>query len=131
MSPQDPTVTASDTEVRPVAKYRTFKAEEKLGILTEYENATNPLERAAILRKAGVYTSHIYNWRQARDGGKTLASAPGRPRDPQTAELLRLRSENDRLQKELTKAQQIIDVQGKVSALLRMFADENVSMTGL
>jgi transposase-like protein len=120
---------AGDTEVRPVAKHRTFTAEAKLRILTAYENASNSLERAAVLRHEGIYSSHISIWRKARDGGGGKAADEkkpiGRPRDPQAAELARLRNETARLQKELSKAQQIIDVQGKVSALLQMFVSES------
>lgn len=115
-----------DTEVRPVAKHRTFTAEEKLRILTAYEGASSSLERAAVLRHEGIYSSHISIWRKARDGKIAKGKRSiGRPRDPQAAELARLRNETARLQKELSKAQQIIDVQGKVSALLQMFVSES------
>jgi transposase-like protein len=116
-----------DTEVRPVAKQRTFTAEEKLRILAAYESAFTSLERAAVLRRERIYSSHISIWRKARDGGKIGGGEKpvGRPRDPEATELARLRSETARLQKELTKAQQIIDVQGKVSALLQMFVSES------
>ena len=125
---------AGDTEVRPVAKHRTFTAEAKLRILTAYENASNSLERAAVLRHEGVYSSHIYMWRKARDDSGKIASRKkpiGRPRDPQATELVRLRNETARLQKELSKAQQIIDVQGKVSALLQTLAGESAEKKGV
>jgi transposase len=114
---------ASGNEVRPVAKHRTFTAEEKLRILTAYEQATNPLERTEVLRREAVFTSHISAWRRARKGERR--ARPGRPRDPEATELTRLRNENARLQKQLNKAQQVIDVQGKVSALLQMFVGES------
>lgn len=117
-----------DTEVRPVAKQRTFTAEDKLRILAAYESASSSLERAAVLRRERVYSSHISVWRRARDGGKIGGGEKpvGRPRDPQAAELTRLRNETARLQKELSKARQIIDVQGKVSALLQTLVGESV-----
>jgi transposase len=116
-----------DTEVRPVAKQRTFTADEKLRMLTAYESASTSLERAAVLRRERIYSSHISIWRKARDGGKIAGGGKpvGRPRDPQAGELTRLRSENARLHKELSKAQQIIDVQGKVSALLQTLVGES------
>ena len=121
-----------DTEVRPVAKQRTFTAEEKLRILAAYESASTSLERAAVLRRERIYSSHIYMWRKARDGGKIGGEkSVGRPRDPQATELTRLRSETARLQKELSKAQQIIDVQGKVSALLQTLAGESAEKKGV
>jgi transposase len=125
---------ADETEVRPVAKHRTFTAEEKLRILTAYENASSSLERAAVLRHEGIYSSHISIWRKARDGGGKSARGKkpiGRPRDPQATELARLRNETARLQKELSKAQQIIDVQGKVSALLQTLAGESAEKKGV
>jgi transposase len=61
-----------DTEVRPVAKQRTFTAEEKLRILVAYESASTSLERAAVLRRERIYSSHISIWRKARDGGKIV-----------------------------------------------------------
>jgi transposase-like protein len=122
-----------DTEVRPVAKHRSFSAEEKLRILTAYEDASSSLERAAVLRREGIYSSHISMWRRVRDGGKPAGGKKtlGRPRDPQAVELARLRSENARLQKDLSKAQQIIDVQGKVSALLQTLAGESAEKKGV
>ena len=122
----NPEQQAGDSEVRPVAKHRKYTAEEKLRILTAYESASTSLERAAVLRREGVYSSHISMWRKARDGGKAPGGKKaGRPRDPQAAELARLRNETARLQKELNKAQQIIDVQGKVSALLQTLVEES------
>lgn len=118
---------ASGNEVRPTAKRRSFTAEEKLRILTAYEQATSSLERAEILRREGIYSSHIALWRKARKGGKIAGKPLGRPSDPQAAELTRLRNENARLQKELSKAQQVIDVQGKVSALLQAFVGESAA----
>lgn len=122
-----------DTEVRPVAKHRSFSAEEKLRILTAYEDASSSLERAAVLRREGIYSSHISMWRRVRDGGKAIGGKKtlGRPPDPQAVELARLRSENARLQKDLSKAQQIIDVQGKVSALLQTLAGESAEKKGV
>jgi transposase len=92
-----------DTEVRPVAKQRTFTVEEKLRILAAYEGASTSLERAAVLRRERIYSSHISIWRKARDGGKIGGGEKpvGRPRDPEATELARLRSETARLQKEL------------------------------
>jgi transposase-like protein len=117
----------SGAEVRPVAKQRTFTADEKLRILAAYESASTSLERAAVLRRERIYSSHISIWRKARDGGKIAGGGKsvGRPRDAQAAELTRLRNETVRLQKELSKAKQIIDVQGKVSALLQTLVGES------
>jgi transposase len=118
---------SSSSEVRSKATRRSFSAEEKARILSEYANADTPVERAAVLRREGVYTSHIANWRKASAHGEALAKRRGRRPDPDAAELLRLRTENERLQSRLEKAEQTIDVLGKVHALLQKAAGESAS----
>jgi transposase len=103
---------SSNPEVPSRAKHRRFSADEKA------------IERAAILRRAGVYSSLISNWR------KQLAAVPtppkrGRPSNPEAAELARLRQENDRLQRRLDKSERMLDALGKVHALLQQAAGES------
>ena len=90
-----------DTEVRPRKKLRSFTAETKARLLAEYDAATTPLERAALMRREGVYSSLLSNWRKQ-------ASEPpakrGRPANPEAAENARLRKENQRLERKLAKA---------------------------
>jgi transposase len=89
-------------------------------VLAEYE-AADPGERGAVLRRHGLYTSHLVEWRKARDAGALAGlSAPrGRPpADPVERENARLQKENERLARELANARLVIEVQGKVSALL-------------
>jgi transposase-like protein len=118
---------SSSPEVRSKATHRIFSAEEKARIISEYENAATPAERAAVLRREGVYTSHIANWRKAAARGEKPMKARGRRPDPDVAELLRLRKDNARLQSRLEKAEQTIDVLGKVHALLQKAAGESAS----
>ncbi len=110
-----------DPEVPERARRRTFTAKYKQKVLTEYDAAPAG-EKGAILRREGLYSSHLVEWRRARDAGAQagLSDQPkGRPKaDPREAELARLRREKAVLEAELAKAQFVIDVQGKLHALL-------------
>ena len=78
----DGTVAASDGPRAGRPRRRTFTAEYKLRVLEEYENAESPRERAALLRREGIYSSSISEWRRARDAAAQEAipeSKPGRP----------------------------------------------------
>jgi transposase-like protein len=110
---------AADASARP--RRRRLTPNYKLAILAEWELATNPGEKAAILRREGLYSSMLSDWRrQAREG--SLVADEGRSEGgrggPSRAELERLRRENARLKAKLVKAEAIIEVQGKVHALL-------------
>jgi len=115
-----------DPEVPEKARRRRFTAEYKLTILDEYDRLTEPGAKGALLRREGLYSSHIVEWRRARDTG--ALEALGRPRgrkpaDPRDAEVARLRRRAERAEAELAKAKLIIDVQGKVSALLEAISE--------
>jgi len=107
--------------VVPKAKKRHYTAEYKRRILQEYEACTEPGARGALLRREGLYSSNLSNWRRQRERGE-LAGLAARKRgpkaDPQAVENARLRRENERLKKRLEQAELIIDVQKKVSQLL-------------
>jgi len=112
----------SDTEVRPRKKPRTFTADTKSRILAEYEAAATPLERAALMRREGVYSALISNWR------KQVSAPPakrGRPANPEAAENARLRKENERLERKLAKAEHTLAAIKKAHALLQMIAGES------
>jgi transposase len=111
-------------EVSERATRRVFSAQYKLRILAEYERRDRN-GKSVLLRREGLYTSSISEWRKQRDEGalQALGVASGRPpTDPRTNELARLRHENVRLQSELATARRVIEVQGKLSALLEQFA---------
>jgi transposase-like protein len=104
---------------------RTFSAEYKQCILDEYEAAT---EEGAILRREGLCTSHITEWRRARDAGALAGLAPRpRPRakSPEQRELVRQRRRAERAEAELAKARLVIDIQGKASELLERLLAES------
>ena len=89
--------------------------------------------KSALLRREGLYTSSISEWRKQRDEGalQALGAAPGRPpADARDGEVARLRRENARLQSDLTKARRVIETQGKLSALLEQLATGNAEPNG-
>ncbi|MFF3159408.1 transposase, partial [Streptomyces sp. NPDC057910] len=92
-------------------KRRSFTAEYKLRIVEEYERLTEPGAKGALLRREGLYHSHIIDWRTARDAGAldALAARPAGPAGPpgKTAaqkENDKLQAENERLAAELAKS---------------------------
>ncbi len=119
-----------ENEVVARVSRRRFTAAEKARILEEYE-AASTIERAAICRRERIYSSHISNWRKQRATGKPLEAKRGRKADPQGAEITQLRKKNIELEKRLAKAEQVIDVQGKVYALLRAVAGESADQMDL
>jgi transposase len=113
----------SDTEVRSRAKHRTFTAEEKARILAQYESAGSSLERAALMRREGLYSSLLSNWRRQLAGG--TPKRRGRPANPEATEITRLRKDNDRLRRRLEKSERTVEALGKAHALLQLIAGES------
>ncbi|MET8413312.1 transposase [Streptomyces sp. NPDC005195] len=106
---------------------RRYTAEYKARILAEYDTLDKQ-GKGALLRREGLYSSLITNWREQRDRGAkaALAASAGRPKaDPRDKEIARLKAENSRLEAELGKARTVIEVQGKLSALLDQFATDS------
>ena len=109
-----------DPEVPERARRRSFTARYKLDILAEYEAAPDG-EKGAVLRREGLYSSHIIEWRRARDAGALagLKTPRGRkPRDQRDEQIARLEAEKLRLEQELAKARFVVDTQAKLHALL-------------
>src|SRR4030095_6174195 len=124
VGPQPPASYSPDPEVVPKASRRTFSAAEKLRILNEADACTQSGQIGALLRREGLYSSHLVKWRRLRAAGLIQALAPQPrgpkppPPDPVAEELAQLRKENARLQGRLAQAELIIDVQKKVAQLL-------------
>ena len=115
-----------DPEVPERPKRRRFTAEYKLAILKEADLATEPGQIGALLRREGLYSSHLVQWRRQRDAGslQALGKKRGRPRpDPKDREIAHLRTDNERLRRRLSQAEKVIEVQGKVSELLGISLD--------
>ena len=117
--PVEPATSADQTDPAPRPSRRVFSREYKLAIVTEYENAPNG-EKGAILRREGLYSSHIIEWTRARDAG---ALEPGTPpkrarRTAEQVQLEKLRRDNEKLKAELAKTRLALDIMGKARALL-------------
>jgi transposase len=114
-----------DPEVPERARRRTFTAQYKLEVLAAYD-AAGPGGKGAILRREGLYSSHVTEWRRARDTG--VLAGPARPRgrpapDQRDAQITRLRKEKAQLEKELATARFVVDVQSKLQALLETLSE--------
>jgi transposase-like protein len=110
-----------DTEVSARPRRRTYTAAYKLKVLDEVAAATERGAVAVILRREGLYASHLAAWRkELRNGGvAALQKKRGRkPAQPVDGELVRLQRENAKLSRRLAQAEAIIDVQKKVASLL-------------
>jgi transposase-like protein len=116
-----------DPEVAVKARARRWSAAEKARILAEYE-VLGKAGKGALLRREGIYSSLIAAWRLQRDQGalQALAAPAGRPQaDAVDRENTRLRARVTRLEADLDKARRVIDVQGKLSALLGQLATDS------
>ena len=110
-----------DPELVELAKRRSFTAEYKARILAEADACTEPGQIGELLRREGLYTSHLTYWRkQRRDGAlKELGRPRGRkPADRRDGEIAALKRKLERSEAELAKAKKVIEIQGNLSALL-------------
>ena len=123
---QNGTVPEDNPAARP--KRRQFSADYKLAILEEYERITEDGGKGALLRREGLYTSHIVEWRRARDCGALAGLGPKeRPskNNPLAAELARTKRRAERAEAELAKTRLVVEIQGKVSELLGQLLTES------
>ena len=111
-----------DPEVRAVAKRRQFSAAYKLSVLTEADQASEPGAIGALLRREGLYSSQLAQWRRERDAGSLEALSRRRGRkckmSAEQKRIAALETRNARLEHELSQARTIIDVQKKLCTLL-------------
>lgn len=117
-------VVALETEVSAKARRRRFSAAEKLRILKEADACTKPGEQGALLRREGLYSSHLTEWRRARERGELDALSPkkrGRkakeahPLEKKVAELQR---SLEKVELRAKRAEALVELQKKVSELL-------------
>jgi transposase-like protein len=100
-------------------KRRSFTPEYKLAMVEAYDAATEPGAKGALLRREGLYHSHIIEWRKARDAGalNALAAKPSGPK-PRTSETgkenQRLRERAEKAERELAKTKAALEIMGKV-----------------
>jgi transposase len=110
-----------DPELVERPKRRRFSAEYKLQVVREADACTQPGEIGALLRREGLYSSHLVEWRRARDAGALVALERPRGRrkpDRRDARIAELERRARRAEAELDKAKRVIEIQGNVSALL-------------
>jgi len=105
---------------------RSFTAKYKLDILTEYDAAT-PAERGVLLRREGLYSSHLSEWRKARDSGALAGLTPPASRSGTTSaqdkENAKLKARAERAERELAKTRAALEIVGKAHALLEMLSE--------
>ena len=121
MGSRDVAAPPPDPELVGRARRRRFTAEYKLRILREADACSKPGEIGALLRREGLYSSLLTEWRRQRERGSLAAldRPRGRPKaDPREAQIAALQRRLDRAERELAKARRVIEAQGNVSALL-------------
>jgi len=112
---------------------RQFTAQYRLRILEEADRCTELGEVGRLLRREGLYSSHLSSWRKARRSGalRSLASkkrgAKPKARNPLEGQVRELEAKVARLEKELHQAHTILDIQGKVSRLLGLNLEDGKS----
>ena len=112
---------APDPELVERPQRRSYSAQYKQRILEAADACKEPGEVGALLRREGLYTSHLTYWRKQREQGtlEALGRQRGRkPADRRDREIAELRARAERAEAALEKARKVIEVQGKVSALL-------------
>jgi hypothetical protein len=119
---QDGNVASPDGPRASRPKRRTFTREYKMRMLDQYENAPTPQERNALLRREGLYSAYMTEWRRERDRTASAPAGekkPGRPaKSAAEAENERLRKENEQIAAKLAKTEAALEIMGKVHALL-------------
>jgi len=105
---------------------RRFNSDYKLAILADYDRLTVAGEKGALLRREGLYSSQIVEWRRARDAG--VLHRTGTTTDPPTrhgteAGLVKANRRANRAEAELAKTRMALEIMGKAHALLEMLAE--------
>jgi transposase-like protein len=104
---------------------RSFSAEYKLAVLAEYDACVGDGDKGALLRREGLYSSHIVEWRRARDNAARHGLERPRPAkvSPDAAALAKANRRIERLEEDLAKHKLALDIAGKAHALLEMLAE--------
>ena len=132
-SDKQPALAGDGLDPAPKPSRRAFSPAYKLAMVAAYESAPNG-EKGALLRREGLYSSHIIEWTRARDAG--LLGKPGRQADSgpvetgrpkrknsEQLELEKLRRQNEKLQADLKKTRMALDIMGKAHALLEELSE--------
>ena len=124
---------AGGSDPAPKPSRRVFSPAYKLAMVAAYESAANG-EKGALLRREGLYSSHILEWTRARDAGllgkpdgwETGSRTPSAGRQKKSSEQLeleKLRRQNEKLQADLKKTRMALDIMGKAHALLEELSE--------
>lgn len=133
-SDKQPASVGDGADPAPKPSRRAFSSAYKLAMVAAYESAPNG-EKGALLRREGLYSSHIIEWTRARDAG--LLGKPGRDgssgtpagagrpkrKNSEQIELEKLRRQNEKLQADLKKTRMALDIMGKAHALLEELSE--------
>ena len=122
----DEAMGGDDPTLPPKPRRRSFSAEYKMAILERYDACVGDGDKGALLRAEGLYTSHIVEWRRAREAAAAEALSPRvrRPKtSPEAAALAKANRRIERLEDELAKHKLALDIAGKAHALLEMLAE--------
>ena len=117
-----------EPEVVPQAKRRNYTAAYKLRILEEADQCGQTGQIGALLRREGLYSSHLTTWRRQRATGQLAGLSPkkrGRKKDEQAVEIVILRKENERLRAQVEQAELIITAQKKLAEALEQTLSRN------
>ena len=124
------------TEVPEKARRRTFTAEYKRRILREADNAKKAGDVAALLRREGLYSSHLVDWRKARERGELAGGTKPRGPAPQPApdardlRIAELERENAKLDKRARRAEAMVALQKKVALLMEALSNDEPGEKG-
>jgi transposase len=120
-----------DSEVKSKKSRRIMSAGYKLQILEELDSCATSIERAAVMRREGLYSSRISTWRKERASGVLSAFNKQRGRkikyDPAALKITALEKEVEQLKAQLLQAETVIDIQKKVSEIFGIKTQQNVS----
>jgi transposase-like protein len=131
MSEFNAAIVIPEVEVAEKAVRRQFSAEYKRRILKEADACTQEGEIGALLRREGLYSSHLAVWRAARERGASAGLAPKKrgpkaaPPDPRDRKIVELERETRRLKSRLERAEALVDLQKKVSMILGIALPES------
>jgi transposase-like protein len=121
---RDPDISPPDPEVTEAKPRRRFTAAYKLRVIDQADQCSEPGQIGALLRREGLYSSHLTNWRKQREQGILQGLTPAkrgrkaRPRNPLDTRVAELERENQRLQNKLKQAHIMIEAQKKISEIL-------------
>ena len=110
----------------PKPRRRSFSAEYKLAMIEAYDACIGDGDKGALLRREGLYSSHIVEWRRARDAAAVEGLSPRFRQSRTTPEAVALAKANrriERLEADLAKHKLALDIAGKAHALLEMLAE--------